>query len=97
MYEGSKITFFNLKLHGGWLVHDGWFSLNFQLSAVKEIFVLHLAFDQSELEVCDKSSTQCRENEKERAKIVSDDQEKSLKELKHYFGFVACSGSVHST
>ena len=83
----------------GWLAHDGWFSLNFQLSAVKEIFVLHLAFDQSELEVCDKSSTQCRENEKEkeRAKIVSDDQEKSLKEFKHYFGFVACGGSVHST
>ena len=83
----------------GWLVHDdGWFSLNFQLSAVKEIFVLHLAFDQSELEVCDKSSTQCRENEKERAKIVSDDQEKSLEEFKpRAFGFLACGGSVHST
>ena len=83
----------------GWLVHDdGWFSLNSQLSAVKEIFVLHLAFDQSELEVCDKSSTQCRENEKERAKIVSDDQETSLEEFKpRAFDFIACSGSVHST
>ena len=84
----------------GWLAHDGWFSLNFQLSAVKEIFVLHLAFDQSELEVCDKSSTQCRENEKEkeRAKIVSDDQEKSMKEFKpRAFGFLPCSGSLHST